>query len=495
MYKRRVMKKFYQSTIVDFSHKPVLRYLLILLIGMLPTLALAQTITGTVFRDFNADGAYTAIPVSGTFAYGEPGVGGVRVTAYNASGAVSASAISSTVAASMGAFTLNVGAATGPFRVEFTGLSTSDFDGAKAAANNTSVQFAAAGASGINFGLNYPADFCQTNPELAINCYVYGNQTSGPNSTSDVIVSFPYNAGSRSLVDGSVTPTAVYDSPNSHSLVVDASKVGTTYGLAYAPTTRRLYAAAYFKKHSGFGAGADGVASTSLTLSADDPGAIYVLTPAGSVTATYTIPNATGNAHDYADFNLDNGNTAWDAVGKTSLGGMDLSDDDKTLYVMNLENRRLYSLNALTGAAIANQSIPLSFSGCPAADMRPWAVEYYKGKIYVGIICSAQSTSLVANLDAYVFTADPTTLAFSSEPVFRFGLDYPRGKAASTGPADWKPWVNVYTNINTAANDGTPNITNARLTYPMPMLTSIAIDKGDMKICLRDRIYDNDVNN
>ena len=46
---------------------------------LLSTPAAAQTISGTLFRDYNADG---------TNAAGEPGVAGITVTAYDSTGAV-----------------------------------------------------------------------------------------------------------------------------------------------------------------------------------------------------------------------------------------------------------------------------------------------------------------------------------------------------------------------------------------------------------------------
>ena len=67
---------------------------------------------------------------------------------------------------------------------------------------------------------------------------------------------------------------------------------------------------AFFKRHAGFGpAGANGV---------------YRITRAsgGSVLNTYAVPGTVTNAHDTANYPRDNGNIGWDAVGKTSLGGM-----------------------------------------------------------------------------------------------------------------------------------------------------------------------------
>ncbi|MBO0933220.1 SdrD B-like domain-containing protein [Fibrella aquatilis] len=451
----------------------------LVIIGSLLTSFLSsygQTISGIVFRDFNSDGVYTSLPTSGTYIYSEPGVGGVLITAYTSSGAVSATAVSSTVSATLGRYVLTVGNA-GPYRIEFTKLMAGDRESFRGASSGTSIQFANGGASGVHFGINYPTDFCQSNPELLTNCYVFGNQLAttgaatitGIYGNDPVLVSFPYDAGSRSIAAN----TSIYDQPTAHRVAILARQVGTTLGLAYARTTKRLYTASFFKKHAGFGPAG--------------PGAIYVsdATSTSTVSQTFTVPGANANAHDPTDYNRDNGDIAWDAVGKTSLGGMDLSDDDDTLYVMNLQNRTLYALNPTSGSVLSSRAVPLNPlpPGCPTAgDVRPFAVEYYRGRVYVGVVCSAESSNDPTDLKAYVYSVNPATLAFNATPAFQMDLNYPRGNAASTGSATWLPWRSTYANVNI-----NPTV---RLTYPMPILANLAFDNGDLIIGLRDRIGD-----
>jgi len=467
------MKNFLLFTTSKASPYSSLKWLAALLfIGLLPASTQAQTITGTVFRDFNTSGAK-----DNTASLNEVGVGGVRVSAYTTTGAFSTSVLSSTATATLGQYSLNVGN-TNAYRIEFTNLPSGDFDAFRGAGSGTSVQFANGNSSGVNLGINYPTDYCQANPELVTSCYVFGDQQSvsgvattvGIYGNDPVLISFPYTAGSRTIQD-LTGAGGVYDQPTAHRVMILAKQVGTTLGLAYARKTKKLYSAAFFKKHAGFGPGG--------------PGAIYVsdANSTSTVSTTITVPGATTNAHNTADYNRDNDNVAWDAVGKTSLGGMDLSDDEDTLYVMNLQNRTLYALNPTSGSVFSNQAVSLTLPGCPTAgDVRPFAVEYHRGKVYVGIVCSAESSNSAANLKAYVYTVNPATLAFATTPAFQMNLNYPRGKAASTGPADWLPWKNSYTNIST--NQAT------RLVYPMPMFTNIAFDNGDLIIGLRDRIGD-----
>jgi hypothetical protein len=480
-----------------------------------PSAFAAGVITGTVFQDYNANGARdttTTIPNSGfgtTGAAVDRGVGGITVTAYDAGGAV----VGAATTAADGTYTLNA-AGTGPYRIEFTNLPAGYHPGPRGANNGTSVQFVPDGnSSNVDLGIVFPADYCVDNPEVATNCYVFGDQVNGPYNANPTVVSFPYSAGS--------TTTTNIDQPATHATMLRANQVGTTWGLAWARTTRRLYAASFMKKHAGFGPGADGTINT-----ADDPAAIYVIDPAtNTVVNVFTVPNVTTNGHDPANYITDNFNTAWDAVGQAALGGLAISDDDATLYVMNLQDRALYALNAATGAVVNSQTVPLNppllppatIPACPSSDVRPFAVTYYLNNLYVGMVCSAESSATVdtftdsngngrydvgepfvdndgntvytlqgdaRQLQAYVYQVNPATLAFSASPVFQVVLNYPRGlmETGCNGFAEWLPWVTGY--------NGTVGNCPGLIMYPQPWLTKIVFDNGNLILGLRDRLGD-----
>ncbi|HEV7698911.1 MAG TPA: SdrD B-like domain-containing protein, partial [Pyrinomonadaceae bacterium] len=296
-----------------------------------------------------------------------------------------------------------------------------------------------------------------------------------------VLWDFPYNAGTA-YTDATV---ANYDSPSTHTLSVPASASGTVFSLTYSRVNSRLYAAAQFKRHAGFGPGKNGTYNDS-----DDAGAIYVVNPSTSAVASvFTVPNAATNSHDVLDYASDNGNTGWDAVGKTSLGGLDISADESRLFVMNLQDRKLYALDPSTGSSIGSSAdvstLVLATPGgsaanCAALNIRPFAVKYYRGKVYVGVVCSAESTQSVNDLFAYIVEADPSSLAFSASPVFASKLNYTRGFADPGKPAAWLPW--------------TPNV-STNFAYPQPMLADIEFDGGNMMLGMRDRAGDQEFDN
>ncbi len=296
-----------------------------------------------------------------------------------------------------------------------------------------------------------------------------------------MLYDFPYTSGTT------YTDTTVsnYDNPLTHSLTTTAATIGTINSLEYNRLTNRLYAAAYFKRHSGFGPGADGVLNNS-----DDPGSIYVVNPSTSaVVTTFTVPNATTNSHDTGDYATDNGDTGWNATGKTSLGGMALSLDHNRLFVMNLQDRRLYALDATTGANLGSSSSITSLTlptpggtstncstGGSNTNKRPFAVNYYQGSVYIGVVCTAENgNTSSSNLFAYVFQVDPTTLAITATPVFSTPLNYSRGLADPSWDAEWNAWTTII---------------STDFAYPQPMLTDIEFENGNMVLGIRDRTGD-----
>ncbi len=435
------------------------------LLLQIPDMRAAGNVTGIVFQDFNANGVLdttATIPNAGSGAIPiavDRGVGGVTVTAFDSANVPQGAATT----AFDGTYTLTA-SGTGPYRIEFTGLPSGITPGPQGPGGTTMVQFVPDGAStGINLAVINAAEYCQNNPLIATPCYQFGNQAT---VTAPTFVSFPYSAGS---VDGDPV-VANYGNPTAHAIAVPAPQIGTTWGAAYSRPLRRIYVGAFFKKHSGFAPGG--------------PGAVYVVNrDTGAIDATFTVPGATIDAHDAADFLHDNFNTGWDAVGKTSLGGVTVSDDGTQVFVMNLEHRTLYALDAQSGAVIASRAAPTALPGCPAdGDARPFASTFHQGVVYVGLTCTAESSQNPADLHAYVYTADPASLVFSAAPVFQAALNYPRTIVSATSPAEWLPWSPVFANL---APEG------IQVHYPQPWLTDIAFDNGgNLLLGIRDRLGD-----
>lgn len=80
--------------------------------------------------------------------------------------------------------------------------------------------------------------------------------------------------------------------------------------------------------------------------------------------------------------------------GKESLGGIKITDDGKDLFVVNLNNRKLYRYDATTATASAPKAVyAIPDPGCPAAgDWRPFGLGLQDGVGYLGGVCSGEST-------------------------------------------------------------------------------------------------------
>lgn len=488
----------------------------------------AGTISGTVFQDYNGNGTRDTNSTASNLGGGtvglavDRGLGGVTVTAYTSAGAVAGTAST----AADGSYTLNA-SGTGPYRVEFSGFPAGFQPGPVGPSNGSTVRFVNDGATAnVNLGIHLPGEYCQNNPDLVTTCYKAGGLVNVVGPTEETVVGFPYTAGSADS-----RALSQHQQPAAASFNVPADVVGSVWGIDYSRSRRQVYVSAFFKKHIALGPGA---ARTSTFD--EDPSAIYLLNrTTGARDAVFNVPNATANPRTFSTalapdpYRFDDYNLTWNAVGKVSLGGIALSDDESVLYVMNLEDRTLYALNAATGAVIGSQavpgvaagsSLPLPSGACATADVRPFAVTFEQGQLYVGITCTAESSTTVdtftdsnANgrfdhniaaernsvvdgdgngiynrgdvrqLRAYIYTVNPTSLAFGATPALQIPLNYPRGIANANGapPAEWRPWIPGFDFIS---------IGERTVYYPQPWLTDITFQDGNMIVGLRDRTGD-----
>ncbi len=451
-----------------------------------------NTVTGVVFTDFNDNGVREQNDV---------GVPGVTVTAYDVTG----NQVAQTTTLADGSYTFSGAAFAGgtQLRIEFTNIPADLRPGAFGVDSGTTVQFVTSPAAGVDLGLAKPDEYCQNNPWLISPCYFNGDPlAAGSTSSSEgVLLSLPYDAYGR-------------QDANIENTLATGAQIGATWGLAIQRSTGTVFAGALAKRHAGLGPGGPGAIYSlqmdPATGNANPPGPSVFLDLASFGIPTLSVPLGSNSARGLSvlasDPNTDpNG---WDAVGKNAIGDIDMGADESTLWVMNLANRTLYGINVGTPATPPTSindfeafpvTLPASATACAAADVRPWAVEIHQGTVYVGVVCSAESTQLVGDLRAYVLsipeTATPPT-AFSL--VTEFSLAYPRGfvsnPAVYGGPpgysAAWRPWSPIMTSLchsPCASIDDLPF--SKQIIYPQPILSDIEFDtNGDMILGFMDRL-------
>ncbi len=455
----------------------------------------AATISGVVYQDYNDDGVRnpTSSPALPAI---DNGMANVLVTAYDSTGAVVGTAIT----AANGSYTLNAGG-NAPYRLEFSNLPAGYQPAAFGTTNDTSVQFIPNNGTvtDVDFGVNLPRDYCQNDPQLITNCYVFGNQVSGPNANLPTLVSFSY---SFSTPPGGPSPA-----DTAQGL---ASQIGTTWGLAHHRLSDIVFVGTYYKAYTGMGPTDSTGVIFSVPAAAGTAGnAIFVdlnLLPGfnGAGVNTHT------NVPPGYDFDLET-DASRNSVGNIGLGDVEISDDQLTLFVVNLAQRQLVTIpigqvpTAPTSAAATN-AIPAAGqvgqfdvpSPCAvASDARPFGLGARNGLVYIGGVCNGQSTVTAGNpngdptsLRAYIYVFNPVSYTFSG-PVLNFPLNFTRqnvfGSALPADPnsANWRAWT------DTPPLGRILEVTPGNLfANPQPMLTDIEFDRGDLIIGMRDRFAD-----
>lgn len=467
--------------------------------GNLTCSAGTTEISGTVFEDFNYNGIYDN---------GEHlGVKGMPVTATD-----SLNNSFSAVTDATGAYTIAGLSANRTYRIEFifpdslAWAKPTFFNGD----NGTTVQFLQAGNC-ANLGVASPQDYCQENPDVALACYLNG---SGAGRSDEGFITFKYNNSGIPAKHGGTAPNP--------AIIASIDQLGSAWGAAYDAKVGNLYVGAFLKRHVGF---------------SEDAGSIFVFdknpspTFNGHFTLVGTTANNTGQLIDLGtinrsnvtgsiaagaagDFQLSNDPTepnrdldAFGKMGKMSFGDLEM-DDAGFLWVVKLTDRKesLLKIDISNGVPTDGSSLGGSLveeyflsdfnelPTCTNGKFRPWAITFEKGVGYLGGICSGENGGTISDVEAFVFSFDPTQITSGFQQILNFDLDYVREPnisvrsvtnqfGAFTRSGDWSPWIDNWNDLdNTFYNwsiDGP---------HPQPILSNIEFaNNGDMVIGLMDR--------
>lgn len=254
-----------------------------------------------------------------------------------------------------------------------------------------------------------------------------------------------------------------------------ASQVGAIWGLAYGGRQHTLYAAAFLKRMAAFGP--------------QGPGAIYAIDiPSGQVRLFARVPDAGDDPHIIRDGSDDARAALF--VGQMSLGDLDLSEDESELFVFNLNDRQIYRYATADGQLLG--VIPMGAAGQDwEFYARPFALKFYRGRLYQGLVHSAYLTDRRQDLAAYVYSSLPDGSDLRLE--LRLPLDYPRGVATIPGtvqfpgpqtvPLDWMPWTRNPETLQPGRLQ--------MMVYPQPWLVDLEFDDaGNLVLGLHDRMSD-----
>jgi hypothetical protein len=432
-------------------------------------------ISGRIYKDYNANGCWDS-----TATHLDQGRIGTRVEVYNKVGTL----IASTTTDATGKYFIP--SVTGDVRVHLipAPFYTDGFITKKNQGSQSSIQFVKAPATDIDLGMNYADDFCGSNPQVAVACYVVGiGDVLTPN---DGLAVFNYGA--------SGTDHTQIGMPNA-----SLSVIGSTWGGAYQKESGSFFMAAFMKRHASFGIG--GTGAIYVTKNVADP--------INSSTELYLNLNDFGintglDPHSAPNYQLDtigvNGNP-FDDVGKIGLGDLDISNDGKYLYVVNLKERKLHEIfidnphkpaETITAADIKSWDIPSGFDEINKGISRPFGLCVREGKVYVGTICDATISKDSNDLKARVYEMKPTDAIPNWVLDIEIPLNYKKGIVTNERPESgkWYPWISDwYVAGQPDFMGGLPDPSSAKfVAYPMPLLSDIEIDAdGSMILAFTDR--------
>lgn len=416
--------------------------------------------TVRVIRAVDTSGAWTPAL--------EPGIAGVTVTLTDDAGTDIEG-----VTAADGTVTLAPGASKatgGKYRVQVVNpqpgvlfpafASRQGLDGAPTQLSSNEEFVDLSGGKSVSYttGLWSPGDYCQKNAPLVASCQPPAPRAGtsarwSPSRTARAARRAPAATSPRPPSPPTPTPARCTASPGA----------GPTSG----SSPRRWPSAA---------------PSTARTAA----GAVYVTDPAQKKTTLFTtVPDAGSTVHGPGT-----DDAFLDVPGKESLGGIAITDDGKDLFVVNLNDRKLYRYDASVPTASAPEAVyPIPDPGCPAeGDWRPFGLGLQDGTGYLGGVCSGQSTGKLTDMRAVVLPFDLDTGAFR-KAVLDQPLDYPRRSTVGSGPCDgagWFPWTSTYPTTQNGKACG-----NATMANPEPELGKIIFETdGSMVLAFRDRFAD-----
>jgi hypothetical protein len=418
-------------------------------------------ISGTVFQDNNLDGNFDSDEIA---------IKGIRIVAYNANGDSVTQQVTTNATTNYSFTGLTL-----PIRLELR--LPNYYFASNGGTSRTQVEFFTASTSSANFGVSYPKLYCQNTPNVVMPTHVAGDpEGGGTGGSTTALVQYPFNRSG-------ITPAPIS--------LATASQIGSVWGNAYQRETKTLILSEFLKRHSGLES--NGLGSLYLVNLNTNTVSTYInvenfdINLGSSALSGRTLPaSATTSSADPLAFSN---------VGKIGIGGISLSDDGKVLWGVNLNTKQLFSFNignpikassAVSSADFASYSIPTP--NCTNGVARPWAVHFHEGYVYVGVICSGETSGTVSDMYAYVYRFNVSTLTWDSSPVFSTSLDYTKGYVhiSYTSYSKWESWANNFTDIHDAGTAGSPSAT--RKIRPQPILSDIEFDKsGNMILGFMDR--------
>ena len=405
-------------------------------------------ITGTVFEDLPLRDENGVLKLN-SYAVkdaNEKGVAGVSVTGIDENGnSVSA------VTQADGSFNLN--GLSGKVRVEFSNIPNYLKESPSSDKKNSTVRFVQDQDS-VNLALYNPSEYVnETNPIVTTSVFSVGKNTGEP-----TLLYWHY--------DDNNTYNDTKD-----QYYGDSNQTGSVWGIAYDKDTDTIYYSAAVRRHMGLGPlGIGGIYTVKGARKGTPKVASWldVVNDLGidlgsvdrSSDTCHQLPNTPNKKTHDPDGYL--------KTGIAGLGDIDLTQDNKTLYVMDIKNKQIIAIDTKTKEK--KNTFPISDPGCEGGTYRPWAISTHNNSLYVGVVCDASYSQNADDLHAYVLKFNGA----GYDNVLDFDLNYTRTTTCCNSSAKWQPW--------------TTDLTWHGSSHPEPILSDIEFDEtGAMILAFTDR--------
>jgi hypothetical protein len=188
-------------------------------------------------------------------------------------------------------------------------------------------------------------------------------------------------------------------------------QIGAVYGIAHSEGNPDATSAAAKAPRSFYGA----YLKSQTRFGLSGPGGIYVRS--GATVAPYVIiPNAGGVESPLGGLHAETGTDITTKVGKASLGDLEIDAEEHFLYVTNLFDGLVYQVDTWT------DSKPVALAKSPnncadAADRHPFGLKVKGSTVYLGTVCSAETSKDPAKLGADVWAYNTATKTWAATPV------------------------------------------------------------------------------
>lgn len=347
--------------------------------------AVSGTVEGLVYSDLNSNGMKNP---------DEPGLGNVKVSAYNNDGTLLGFAITN----ASGQF--SIGNLQDGKMVRLVFQHSSDYYPSYIGPNNgTTVQFVQVPVCSVGLGLLSDTYFCNAETQIVSTCFVQGEPDDNPDEPTIVGMKYGFDLSSP------VTKYAMH------------GQTGSIWGITWKNKTKEIFSAAFVKQYAG------------LTEHGHDAIFVTNIAQLPPKTALFAKLGDLGqNVGTLSSLDIDECNFGAQ-VGKIGLGSLIISPDEAYLYTVNLFNNTLVQISTDQPSAATTKSWQIPNPQCSHGEYRAFALKYHKDKIYVGVTCTAETAKMENQSSANVYEFDPDkgtfSLIFTTNYIKGYWYDYP----------------------------------------------------------------------